>query len=217
LSSALKLYMHPLASFCWKTLIALYENQTPFVPIVVDLGNETSRAAFLKVWPLGKFPVLSDETRGVTVPESSIIIEYLTQYHPGAVKLIPEDPDLAREARAQDRFFDLYVHEPMQKLVTDKLRPEGKNDPYGVEQARKLLDTSYAVLDRELTTKTFAAGEHFTLADCAAAPALYYANLVRPFEDSHEHLLAYARRIHARPSFVRVLKEAEPYFAMFPK
>ena len=146
----LKLYMHPLSSFCWKALVALYENDTPFEPHVVDLADETSRAAFLKVWPIGKFPVLRDAANDRTIPESSIIIEYLAEHHPGRVQLIPRDADLAREVRLLDRFYDLYVQEPMQKIVGDRLRPAEKNDPYGVERARAALQTAYARTDGEM-------------------------------------------------------------------
>jgi glutathione S-transferase len=177
---SLKLYFHPLASFCWKALIALYENDTPFEPHVVDLVNETSRAEFKKIWPIGKFPVLRDDARDVTVPESSIIIEYLSQHYPGRSQLVPTDADLARQTRLRDRFYDLYVHEPMQKIVGDRLRPPGKNDPHGVEQARTQLQTAYGMIDREMAAKTWAMGDAFTMADCAAAPALFYANKVLP-------------------------------------
>ena len=122
----LTLYMHPLASFCQKVLIALYENDTPFEPRIVDLADETSRAEFLKLWPIGKIPVLRDEARDRTIPESSIIIEYLAQHYPGKMQLVPADPDLARQTRLRDRFYDLYVQEPMQKIVTDRLRPGGE-------------------------------------------------------------------------------------------
>ena len=139
---SLILYMHPLASFCHKVLIALYENDTPFQPRIVDLGNETSRVEFLKVWPIGKFPVLRDEARDQTIPESSIIIEYLAQHYPGKTALVPVDADLARETRLRDRYYDLYVQGPMQKIVGDRLRPEGQNDPHGVEQAKAMLVTA---------------------------------------------------------------------------
>jgi glutathione S-transferase len=121
----LKPYFHPLASFCWKVLIALYENDTPFEPSIVDLGNEASSADFKKLWPIAKMPVLRDDARDATIPESSIIIEYLAQYYPGKTQLVPRDVDLA-QTRLRDRFFDLYVREPMQKIVTDRLRPPGK-------------------------------------------------------------------------------------------
>src|SRR2546430_2580890 len=119
---ALTLHYHPLASYCWKALIALYENATPFTPHLVDLGDAASRAAFLKVWPIGKFPVLRDDARGETVPETTIIIEYLAQHYPGKTRFIPADPDRARKTRMRDRFFDFYVMDPMSKVVTDKLR-----------------------------------------------------------------------------------------------
>jgi glutathione S-transferase len=212
----LRLYYHPLASFCWKVLIALYENDTPFEPILVDLGDPASRSAFAKVWPLAKFPVLRDDARGQTVPESGTIIEYLARHHPGPVALVPADPDQAREARLRERIFDCYVQEPMQKIVGDHLRPEGGHDPHGVEQARMLLRTTYDMIDAEMATRAWAMGDVFGMADCAAAPALYYADRVEPFGDGLVHLAGYLQRLRQRPSFVRVLEEAGPYFAMFP-
>jgi glutathione S-transferase len=214
---SLHLYLHPLASFCWKALIAFYENDTAFEPHIVDLGNETSRAEFKKIWPIGKFPVLRDEARGQTIPESSIIIEYLSQHYPGKTQLVPTDADLARETRLCDRFYDLYVSEPMQKIVGDRLRPPGKNDPHGVEQAKVLLQIAYGMIDEAMKTKTWAMGDGFSMADCAAAPALFYANLVMPFADAHRNAAAYLRRLMERPSFARVVREAQPYFALFPR
>jgi len=213
---ALTLYYHPLASFCWKALIALYENDTPFEPHIVDLMDPAAAAAFRKIWPIGKFPVLRDDAQDRTVPESSIIIEYLDRHHPGRTRLVPADPDLAREVRLRDRFYDLYVHEPMQKIVTDRIRPKGMHDPHGVEQARALLQTSLGMIDRDMGSKTWAMGEPFTMADCAAAPALFYADKVMPFAATHPHAAAYLRRLTQRPSFARVLEEAQPYFKMFP-
>lgn len=213
---SLVLHYHPLASFCHKVLIALYENDVPFVPRLVDLGDPTQRAEFLRVWPIGKFPVLRDEAREKTIPESSIIIEYLQQHYPGKVKLIPEIADEARETRLLDRFFDLYVHEPMQKIVTDRLRPEGSHDPNGVEHARKTMRTAFDMLEEDMAQRNWAAGENFGLADCASAPALFYANKVMPIADHHPHLARYLDRLVQRPSYARVLAEAQPYFAMFP-
>ncbi|HEX5958222.1 MAG TPA: glutathione S-transferase family protein, partial [Hyphomicrobiaceae bacterium] len=164
---ALTLYYHPLASFCWKVLIALYENDTPFSGQIVDLMDEASAAAFREVWPIGKFPVLQDDARGETVPESSTIIEYLDQHYAGPTRLVPADRDRARQARLHDRIYDLYVHQPMQKIVTDRLRPSGKHDPHGVEETRMLLRTSLAMIDKEMRSRRWAAGEAFTLADCA--------------------------------------------------
>ena len=213
----LKLYFHPLSSFCMKALTALYENNTPFEPVIVDFGNEASRAAFLKVWPIGKFPVLRDEARERTVPESSIIIEYLAKHFPGNSQLVFADEDLARQTRLRDRFFDLYVHMPMQRIVADRLRPAGKKDPQGVEEAKSLLRTSLGMVDQDMAAKTWAMGDNFTMADCAAAPALFYADQVMPFADSYKNVTAYLRRLMERQSFARALKEAQPYWHMFPK
>jgi glutathione S-transferase len=212
---SLKLYFHPFASFCQKVLIALYENDVPFERILVDLGDQASRTAFEAVWPIARFPVLRDEARDRLVPESSVIIEYLDLHYPGPVKLVPGDAGAALTTRLRDRFFDFYVSEPMQKIVTDRIRPPGRADPHGVEVARALLRTAYAMLDREMAAQTWAAGEAFTLADCAAAPALFYANWVMPFE-AHKNVAAYFRRLMTRPSFARVIEEAKPYRGLFP-
>ena len=214
---SLTLHFHPLASYCHKVLIALYENETPFTPNLVDLGNEAERAALLKLWPIGKFPVLQDDARDQIVPESSIIIEYLDRYYPGRTRFITDDADRARGIRLRDRFYDLYVHEPMQKIVGDRLRPLSDKDPHGVEEAKARLRTSYGMIDQEIASRTWAMGENFSLADCAAAPALFYANEVLPFGDTHHNVAAYFKRLKARPSYARVLREAEPYFAMFPR
>jgi glutathione S-transferase len=214
---SLTLHFHPLASYCHKALIALYENDTPFTPNIVDLSNESERAALLKLWPIGKFPVLRDDACNQTIPESTVIIEYLDRHYPGRTQLIPADADSAWPTRLRDRFYDLYVHEPMQKIVGDRLRPSGKKDPHGVEEARARLQTSYRIIDDDMAAQTWAAGDAFSLADCAAAPALFYANEVMPFGETHKNVAAYFDRLKARPSYARVLKEAEPYFAMFPR
>jgi glutathione S-transferase len=211
------LYFHPLSSFCHKTLIALYENNTPFTPHLVDLGNETSRREFLKVWPIGKFPVIVDATKKRTVAESSITIEYLDQYYPGKTKLIPTDPDLARQTRMSDRFYDLYVQVPMQKIVGDRIRPADQKDAFGVEQAKAQLKTALDMIEQDIANKTWAMGDTFTMADCAAAPALFYADKVMPFGTTHQNAMTYLRRLMERPSYARTLKEAEPYFSMFPQ
>src|SRR5450432_2607807 len=214
---SLTLHFHPLASYCHKVLTALYENDTPFTPNLVDLGSESERAALLKLWPIGKFPVLRDDARNQTLPESTVIIEYLDRYCPGATRFIPDDADHALQTRLRDRFYDLYVHEPMQKIVGDRIRPEGKKDPHGVEEAKARLRTAYGMIDQEMASRNWAMGEAFSLADCAAAPALFYANEVLPFGDTHRNVAAYFSRLKARPSYARVLEEAEPYFAMFPR
>jgi glutathione S-transferase len=214
--TSLHLYFHPLSSFCQKALIALYENDTPFVPHIVDLGDPAAAAALKQLWPVGKFPVLRDEARDQTVPESNIIIEYLAQYYPGGTALVPADPDLAWQTRLRDRFYDLYVNEAMQKIVGDRLRPDGQKDPFGVEQARARLRTSLGMIEAEMAANTWAMGEAFTMADCAAAPALFYANLVMPFGDTHPNAMAYFDRLMRRPSFARAVEEAKPYFHLFP-
>jgi glutathione S-transferase len=213
---ALKLYYHPLASYCWKTLIALYENGTPFEGQVVNLGDPQQAAALAELSPFTKFPVLQDRAKNRVVTESTMIIEYLARHYPGNVPLVAADPDRAFRIRQRDRFFDLYVHEPMQKIVGDIIRPEGKKDPYGVELARATLAKAYDVLERELDTQPWAAGDAFSMADCAAAPALYYANRVAPFAASHARVAAYLKRLHERPSFARAFEEAQPYMALFP-
>ena len=165
---------------------------------------------------MAKMPVLRDDARNRTVAESTIIIEYLDAYYPGATRFLPADPDGAWQTRMWDRFYDHYVQEPMQKIVTNRLRPAGKNDVYGVEQAQAQLHQAYELVEQEMAAKTWMMGDAFTLADCAAAPALFYANTVVPFGETHRRLTAYLRRLIARPSFARVLEEAEPYFRYFP-
>lgn len=212
---ALTLYLHPFSSFCQKVLIALYENDTPFAPRVIDPGDPVSRGELEQVWPLAKFPVLRDEARNVTVPESSLIIDYLDRHYPGPRRLIPEDPDAAMRVHLWDRFFDNYVSTPLTKIVVDNFRPEGRHDPEGVDQAKALIASAYAIVERELGQGGWMAGEEFSLADCAAAPALFYANIAVPF-GQHANLAAYYARLAARPSFARAVDEARPYRPMFP-
>lgn len=213
---ALTLHYHPLSSFCWKALIALYENDTPFRPNLVNLGDAAERAALLALWPIGKFPVLEESTPQRVIPESSIIIEYLSQQHPGRTALVPADPDLARAARLRDRFYDHYIHEPMQKVVGDRLRPAGQQDPFGVAAAVAQIGTAYDLVEHEMAAKPWAAGDAFTIADCAAFPALYYGNVVAPIGADRPHTRAYLQRLTARPAVARVLAEAEPFFQYFP-
>ncbi|WP_378948409.1 glutathione S-transferase family protein [Mesorhizobium sp. ANAO-SY3R2] len=213
---SLTLYMHPLASFCHKVLIALYENEVTFRPETIDLGDPGSTAALLAKWPVGKIPVLHDGDRERVVPETSVIIEYLQQHYSGPVPLLPEDQDARLEARLWDRVFDLHVSVPMQKIVTDRIRPEGGNDPFGVADARRTLDTAYAMIDTQLAGKRWATGDHFTIADCAAAPGLFFASIVHPFDGGQANLASYFERLLDRPSIARTLSEARPYFSMFP-
>jgi len=204
---ALTLYFHPFSSYCQKALIALYENATPFTPKLINLGDPASAGELKKIWPLGKFPVLHDAARGEAVPESSVIVEYLARHYPGPVALMPADPDLSLQVRARDRFFDLYINDTMSKVVVDNFRPAGKNDAFGVALAKSTLETAYGILETELAGKTWAVGETFTLADCGAAPFLFYANLISPL-GGYANLAAYYGRVTARPSFQRALKEA---------
>ena len=213
----LTLHFHPLSSYCQKVLIALYENGTPFEKQIVNLGDTDSAAAFRKLWPVGKMPGLHDSTGDRAIPESSIIIEYLQQHYPGGTALIPAEPAAALNTRLADRFYDLHVHDPMQRIVGDKLRPADKRDPYGVEAAKAILRSSYGIVDREMAPhkRTWAIGEAFTLADCAAAPPLFFANKLVPFAE-HKHLAAYFDRLSQRPSVARTFSEAEPFLKFFP-
>ena len=214
---SLTLHFHPLSSFCHKALIALYENDTPFTSKLVDLQDDAERTAFRALWPIGKFPVLQDAARDRMVPESSVIVEYLDRHYPGKTRFIPEDPDLARQTRMRDRFLDLHIHMQMQKIVGDRLRPADRKDPYGVEQARDLMDRAVGMLEREMGQQTWAMGEAFTMADCAAGPALFYADKVAPLAGKYPNVAAYLGRLTQRTSYARALTEAEPYFQFFPK
>jgi len=208
---------HPLSSYCWKVLIALYENGTPFENrLIEDLRDPDTRAALAALWPIAKIPVLEDRARGAAVAETSVIIDYLDLHYLGPVRFVPEDPERAREVRFRDRVYDLYVQGPMQRIVGDRLRPEGHKDPFGVEEARALLATALGMIERELDGSRWAAGDDFTLADCAAMPALYYADKVAPFGTAYPNAAALLERLKARPSVARVLAEAEPYFRYFP-
>jgi glutathione S-transferase len=208
----LRLHYHPLSSYCWKALIALYETGAPFEKVLVDLGDAASREAFYKLWPVGQFPVIEDTARDHMVPESSIIVEYLDQHYPGAARLIPADPDRARQVRMRDRFFDLHIHAHMQKIVGDRIRPEGSKDPFGVDGARQRMTVALGVVESAIGDG-WAMGNDFTLADIAAAPALFYGGKIVPLSPK---TAAYLERLKQRPSFARVLVEAEPYFKMFP-
>ncbi|MGE0776151.1 MAG: glutathione S-transferase family protein [Sphingomonadaceae bacterium] len=213
--SELKLHYHPLSSYCWKAIIAFYENNTPFTPILVEDAAGWAKVAAL--WPIKKFPLLEDVDRDVVVPEASIIIEYLALHYPGEFLSIPADDDAALEVRLMDRIFDNYVMTPMGSIVADIIRPDSANkDPYGVAQARERLATSYDLLEKRLAGRSWAAGDTFSLADCAAFPALYYANRLVPIGDDRPILTAYLNRLQTRPSIARVFAEAEPFLHMFP-
>lgn len=208
----LKLYAHPFSSYCQKVLIALYENGTPFE--YRTLEDEQSGAELETLWPIKRFPVLVDNGR--TVMEATIIIEHLGLHHPGPVRLIPEDPREALDVRLMDRFFDNYVMTPMQKIVADRIRPEEVRDPYGVMEARTMLDRAYAWLDRTLAGREWATGATFSLADCAAAPSLFYADWAHPISDTFARVQGYRGRLLARASFARAVDEARPFRPFFP-
>ena len=207
-----RLYAHPFSSYCQKVLVALYENGTPFdYRSLEDAQNGAELAA---LWPMKRFPVLVDGQR--TVLEASCIIEYLQLHHPGAVRLIPADADAALDVRMLDRFFDNYVSTPQQKVVFDALCAETDRDPHGVRKARAMLETSYAWLDARMATRSWACGDDFSLADCGAAPFLFYADWTHAIEPRFANVRAYRERLLARPSFKRAVDEARPFRPYFP-
>jgi glutathione S-transferase len=212
----LQLHYHPLSSFCQKALIAFYERAVRFERVIVDLSDPAQRAALAALWPVGKFPVLRDDETGVTVPEASLIVEYLDRVGTAA-PLVPAERDAALDARIWDRFFDHYIHLPMQRAVAESFRPEGAKDPHGVADAKAQIARSWDILEGRLgeTGGEWATGGAFTLADCAAAPALFYANIVEPFA-GHARVEAYFERLRGRPSFARCIEEAKPYWHFFP-
>lgn len=212
----LTLYIHPLASFCHKVLIGLYENGTAFETQIVDFADPGSAAAHLERWPVGKIPVLHDGMAGRNVPETSIIIEYLQAHYPGPVQLLPSDPERQLQVRLWDRFYDLYVSVPMQKIVTDRIRPTNANNPHGVAEARSTLDQAYGMIEDQMRDKHWAIGDDFTMADCSALPALFFASIVHPFSGDQQRLAGYLERLMQRRSVKRVIADARPYFAMFP-
>lgn len=205
----LQLYLHPLSSYCQKAKTAFYEKDIPFEAKMLD-GSEPVASEFAALWPVGRFPILVDGERMIF--ETTIIIEYLDAHYPGAIRLIPRDPDMAIEARMMDRFFDNYLNGPQQRIVDIALgRDTAEEAP-----VRAKLDTAYGALDRLLAGRTWAAGEEFSLADCSAAPALLYADWTHPIPKIHTNVWAYRDRLLARPSYARALDEARPYRHMFP-
>lgn len=210
----LKLYAHPFSSYCQKVLIALYENDTPFEWRLLAPENPDAMGEFESLWPIRRFPLLVDDGRAVA--EASIIIEHLSLHHPGPVRLIPEDPGAALDVRLMDRFFDNYVSTPQQKLVLDSLRTPENRDSKGVDEARAMLETAYRWLDDRMAGRTWAAGDAFSLADCAAAPALFYGDWSHPIDKSFANVHAYRKRLLERPSFARAVNEARPYRPLFP-
>jgi glutathione S-transferase len=214
---SLTLHAHPLASFCWKVLIGLYENAIPFENVLVDLGDPAGREAFLKLSPMGKMPALRDTARDETVIETTVILDYLDAHYPGRVRFTPTNPDFAWRMRFWDRFFDNYVQTPMQKIVADRLRPPEAKDGFGVDEAYGQLAQACDHLESVLADGRIWMCGDFGLADCAAMPALYYADKVQAFEDRWPLCLGYLERLKDRPSAQRVLTEAEPFFKFFPE
>jgi glutathione S-transferase len=210
----MELFGHLFSSYTWKALIPLYENDTPFTFRSVDPSEPDNYTELAGRWSLGKFPLLVDGDRQVF--EATAIIEYLDAFHPGAARMIPADPWEAIRVRQLDRVFDNYVMNVMNAIVVNAIRAEGHRDPYGVEQARANLDKIYTWLDGELAGRIWAAGDAFTLADCAAAPSLFYADWAHPIADSFEHLKTYRGRLLARPSVARCVDDARPFRHYFP-
>ncbi|HEY9547306.1 MAG TPA: glutathione S-transferase family protein [Solimonas sp.] len=209
---SLKLYSHPFSSYCQKVLIAFYENDTPFEYRTLEEAQANTELAAL--WPMKRFPLLVDDGR--TVLESTIIIEHLQRFHPGPVKMIPDDPRAALDVRMMDRFFDNYVMTPQGRIVFNAIRAEADRDPYGANEARAMLETSYAWLDGVMATREWAAGDTFSLADCAAAPSLFYADWTHALDAKFANVIAYRQRLLARPSFARCVDEARPFRPYFP-
>jgi len=215
-SPNLVLHQHPFASYCQKVLIALYELDLPFRTHLVD-GAEDRAELAATLWPMGSIPVLRDESADLTLPESTTIIEYLDELGAGGSQLIPADRGEALQARLWDRFFDQHVATPMQKIVGDSLRPASRNDPEGVGEARRTLETAYAFLDARLAERAWATGPAFTLADCAAAPALFYMRAIHRWDERGQRNVArYYRDLMERPSIRRVVDEARPWREIFP-
>jgi glutathione S-transferase len=210
----LQLFGHPFSSYTQKALIALYENGTPFAFRMLGPDEQANGAEFARLWPVKRFPILVDEGR--TILEATTVIEYLAAHYPGPVGLIPAAADAAVEVRMMDRVFDNYVMSPQQKCVFDAMRGPDARDVQGVAEAKAMLDTVYAWLDERMTGREWAVNDSFGLADCAAGPALFYADWTYPIPPRFNNLHAYRRRLLARPSFARAIDEARPYRAYFP-
>ncbi len=208
---ALELFSHPFSSYCQKALIALFENDIPFTYRMLEdegVGGELAR-----IWPLGRFPVLREGDR--VVPEATMIVEYLDVHYPGPTRFIPEDRDAAISVRMMDRFFDNYIATPQQKIVFNSLRDEATRDAHGVTEAQAMLDKAYRWLDGYMDGREWAAGD-FGLADCAAAPQLFYADWTYAIPEEFANVHAYRQRLIERPSFARAIDEGRPYRSYFP-
>lgn len=209
----IELFAHPFSSYSQKAITAFYEKGMPFTLRPLEQGGGPNIDEMMRLWPIGKFPVLRDGDR--VVLEATSIIEYLDVHHVGSARLIPADPDAAIEVRMMDRFFDNYVAAPQQKLVFDLIRPEAERDPAGVAEARAMLDKAYAWLDARMASREWAAGD-FGLADISAGPQLFYADWSHPMNGRFPNVAAYRQRLMARPAFARAIDEARPYRSFFP-
>jgi glutathione S-transferase len=209
---SLQLFGHPFSSYTWKVLIALYANGTEFEYRKLDQDHPENFAELLRHWPFGKFPLLLDD--GEPLMETTPIIDYLDVHYAGPNRWVPPG-EMEQRVRFLDRFFDLHVMSPMQKIVGDSLRPEGSRDAFGVQKAHADLNTAYDWVEGQLGDP-WAVGEAFTLADCAAAPSLFYADWVEPIGDKRPQLSEYRKRLLAHPAVARCVEEARPYRPLFP-
>jgi glutathione S-transferase len=207
------IYAHPFSSYCQKAFTVFYEKGVPFTLRLLSPDNPDNVAEHRALWPLARFPVLQAGEQ--TVLESTVIIEWLDQRHPEPARLIPPEPDAALEVRMLDRIFDNYVMTPMMTIVGDRMRPEGAHDAHGVERAHATLDSALRWLDARMSARDWAAADRFSLADCAAAPSLFYADWVHPL-DGYASVARYLRRLRERPSFARCVEDARPARALFP-
>lgn len=211
---SLMLYAHPFSAYCQKVLISLYENDTPFTLRLLEQTDPATFAEFTALWPIKRFPLLVDA--GQPIRESTIIIEHLDLHHPGPVRLVPEDRSAALEVRFMDRYFDNYIMTPVQTVVSEAMRDASERDPRGVAKARAMLDTAYGWLEQRMADREWAVGDRFSLADCAAAPSLFYADWTHRIGETYPHLRAYRARLNARPSFARAIDGGRPYRSYFP-
>ena len=209
-------HLHPLSSYCWKVLIALYETGAAFEPAMVNFGDPEAAAAFRALGPTGKIPLLEDRARGRVVPETSIMIEYLQAHYPAGAPMLPEDPEARLEARLWDRLFDFYVMTPMGRITYEWIKTGGDTGTEPAREARAELQKAYVMVDAHMAGRTWAAGEAFSIADCSAAPSLFYALVKEPAPAELTHLAAYMHRLRTRPSVARVLEEAKPWFQYYP-
>jgi glutathione S-transferase len=210
----LKLYYHPIASHCWKVMIALHEAGLTYEPVMVDLMDPAARAEYRKLSPFGKIPTLVDS--GMVVNETSIQIEHLVLNYSQAAGLLPKDPKEALKVRALDRFFDLYLNAPLGKIVVDRISPPEKRNPDAVAQTMNDFRTAVGIVERDMASRTWAAGETFTMADCAAAPALFYVDRLVPYAQGYPNTARYLERLLARPSVARCIEGARPMLHMVP-